>query len=330
MLKTLTVGMKGHDVAILQARLNSSLPGAATALAIDGIFWSKTQGRVKDFQREYQLDADGIVGPLTWGKLLENGSAPDSPSSCDSSCDNGNPVHESSAGNFGSSAASPLPSPASSGSGKPNVLLAFGIPTLPSLPKLPKLPSLPSLPKLRPYAGSPEEAMGTPVYGSSIDSSTVFLSDTTGYDNRAFTLAVPATLLTPAKIIMNVGPTLATSDYHDTIVHELGHVWQAQHATNPTLYMSNSVKSQAMAGAANLAMSALLKKKVTSFSAYGYRPGKKFSEYAAEQIAQQAMNGETAIIAHMKAVAPGKVDPENDTGLSTPQIEDTSVSGVKI
>jgi hypothetical protein len=158
----------------------------------------------------------------------------------------------------------------------------------------------------------------------------VFLSDKTGYDDRAFTLTIPPTLVSPLKIIMNVGPTKSTSDYHDTIIHELGRVWQAQHATNPTLYMSNSIKSQAMAEASNLALSVLLKKEVKAFSAYAYRPGKKFSQYAAEQIAQQAMNGETAIVAHMKAVAAGKVDPENDTGLSTSQIEDTRSPGVKV
>lgn len=319
MYKTLTIGMRDHYVAVLQAGLNISLPGE-TPLAVDGIFWTQTQGRVKKFQREKQLETDGIVGPLTWGKLLEAGSDPGSPFLCDPSCDNGNPEHEGSAGMDSPTAAA---LPATSGSGKPGVMLAFSFP-------VPTLPKLPSLPKIRSYAGSAEEAMGTAVYGSSIDSSTVFLSDKTGYDDRAFTLTIPPTLVSPLKIIMNVGPTKSTSDYHDTIIHELGHVWQAQHATNPTLYMSNSIKSQAMAEASNLALSVLLKKKVKAFSAYAYRPGKKFSEYAAEQIAQQAMNGETAIVAHMKSVAAGKVDPENDTGLSTPQIEDTRSPGVKV
>jgi len=157
------------------------------------------------------------------------------------------------------------------------------------------------------------------VYGSSIDSSKVFMSDKTGIGGRAFTIATPATILTASRQVMNVG----TSPTRDTIVHELGHVWQSQHATDPMQYMTNSVESQGLAEAANFAL------KVKSFSAYGYRPGKKFSEYAAEQIAQQAMRGETAIVSHMKGVAAGKVDPENDTGLGTPHIEDTSAPGVK-
>ena len=70
--------------------------------------------------------------------------------------------------------------------------------------------------------------------------------------------------------------------------------------------------------------------KKKTFSAYGYRPGKKFSEYAAEQIAEQAENNETAILSHMRSIAPGKVDPDNDLSLGTPRIEDTSAPGVKI
>ena len=64
MYRTLCLGMEGHDVCILQATLNSSSPQSAP-LTIDGIFWSKTMARVKDFQRENQLDVDGIVGPCT-------------------------------------------------------------------------------------------------------------------------------------------------------------------------------------------------------------------------------------------------------------------------
>ena len=56
--KTLTIGMRDHYVAVLQAGLNISLPGE-TPLAVDGIFWTQTQGRVKKFQREKQLETDG-------------------------------------------------------------------------------------------------------------------------------------------------------------------------------------------------------------------------------------------------------------------------------
>ncbi|MFZ0295699.1 MAG: peptidoglycan-binding domain-containing protein [Candidatus Sulfotelmatobacter sp.] len=319
MLRMLAIGMKGPDVAILQSRLNACPPSAMAPLSIDGIFWSKSQARVKEFQQANQLKTDGIVGPHTWGKLLEDPPDPsDSALSCDPSCDNSNSIHLASL----SEVALPAASVASgtvvaSGSSAPSSLLGF------TLPKLPSLPKIPSLPKLRPYAGSPEEAIGKSIYGSSIDSSTVYLSDKTGIGNRAFTLAVPGTVLTAAQQIMNVGPPSPGPFYHDTIVHELAHVWQSQHATSPTQYMVNAVESQGLAEAANRLL------KVKSFSAYGYRPGKKFSEYAAEQIAEQCENGETAIIAHMVAIAPGKVDPDNDVGLSTARLEDTSLPGVK-
>src|ERR1700722_10528982 len=314
MYRTLCLGMEGHDVCILQATLNSSSSQSAP-LTIDGIFWSRTMARVKDFQRENQLDVDGIVGPITWGKLLEDGAAPGPDSLlCDVFCDNGNAQHLNSTEltaltqAVSSNSASSLV-----GSSAGSSVLGFSLPKLPSLPKV-------TLPKFRPLVGSPEEPIATSVYGSGIDHATVFFSDKTGIGGRAFTVSVPATLLTPARQVMNVGPAPS----HDTVQHELAHVWQAQHATDPTLYMSNSIESQGLAEAANFAF----KKK--TFSAYGYRPGKKFSEYAAEQIAEQAENNETAILSHMRSIAPGKVDPDNDLSLGTPRIEDTSAPGVKI
>jgi Zn-dependent peptidase ImmA (M78 family) len=118
---------------------------------------------------------------------------------------------------------------------------------------------------------------------------------------------------------MNVGP----SPSRGRMVHELAHVWQSQHSSSPTKFMKNAVESQALEAAANVLASS------KSFSAYGYRPGKPFGEYAAEQIAQQAMRGEVPILSHMKGVAARAVDAENETSLNTPRIEDTSLPGVK-
>lgn len=317
MFKTLAIGMKGPDVSALQSRLNAASTGG-TPLAIDGVFWSKTERRVKQFQEANQLKVDGIVGPRTWERLLGDRPAP-APQLDEPFCDNTNPDHLDEGDDIAAALPDASAATAPTG-GTPNVLLAFSLPSLPSLPKLPKLPKLPSLPKLRPLAGSPEEAIMTSVYGASIVSATVFMSDTTGAGGRPFTLATPNTILGASRQIMNLGP----SPSKDTIIHELAHVWQSQHASDATQYMVNSVESQALAEATNRLM------KVTTFSAYAYRPGKKFSEYAAEQIAEQVENGETAIVAHVKSIAPGKVDPENDTGLKTPRIEDKSAAGVKI
>ena len=38
--------------------------------SVDGIFGSKTKAAVLAFQKANGLGADGIVGPLTWGKLV--------------------------------------------------------------------------------------------------------------------------------------------------------------------------------------------------------------------------------------------------------------------
>jgi peptidoglycan hydrolase-like protein with peptidoglycan-binding domain len=40
------------------------------SVAVDGIFGPLTEGAVKAFQQSKGLGADGIVGPLTWPKLI--------------------------------------------------------------------------------------------------------------------------------------------------------------------------------------------------------------------------------------------------------------------
>jgi peptidoglycan hydrolase-like protein with peptidoglycan-binding domain len=40
---------------------------------VDGIWGSSLTDKVKQFQREHQLDADGAVGPMSWAKLMERG-----------------------------------------------------------------------------------------------------------------------------------------------------------------------------------------------------------------------------------------------------------------
>lgn len=62
--ETLRRGMSGQTVTELQTRLkNWGYYGGE----VDGIYGSRTERAVKDFQRKNGLNADGIAGPLTLG-----------------------------------------------------------------------------------------------------------------------------------------------------------------------------------------------------------------------------------------------------------------------
>jgi peptidoglycan hydrolase-like protein with peptidoglycan-binding domain len=59
--------MSGTDVAVLQAILTAR--GYYTG-PMDGIFGDALDAAVRKSQREHDLDPDGVVGPLTWRKIL--------------------------------------------------------------------------------------------------------------------------------------------------------------------------------------------------------------------------------------------------------------------
>lgn len=59
-------GAKGNVVKAAQAALN----GKGASLEVDGQFGSGTHGAVEKFQKDNNLDADGIVGKLTWTALF--------------------------------------------------------------------------------------------------------------------------------------------------------------------------------------------------------------------------------------------------------------------
>ena len=61
-------GMSGADVEVLQSILKAR---GWVVTNPDGLFGSYLEEKVKAFQSAYRLDADGIVGPLTWGELLK-------------------------------------------------------------------------------------------------------------------------------------------------------------------------------------------------------------------------------------------------------------------
>ena len=63
----LRTGSRGDAVRKLQELLNAK---GYTCGNVDGIFGSKTYAAVLAFQKANGLAADGIVGSLTWGKLV--------------------------------------------------------------------------------------------------------------------------------------------------------------------------------------------------------------------------------------------------------------------
>ena len=68
--RMLCKGMTGADVEVLQAVLKAR---GWLQQNPDGVFGSFLEEVVRKFQKAYNLDVDGIVGPQTWGKLLERG-----------------------------------------------------------------------------------------------------------------------------------------------------------------------------------------------------------------------------------------------------------------
>ncbi len=64
---TIKKGSSGDAVKGLQTMLNQKF---GKSLTIDGVFGNTTLNAVVDFQKSYNLDADGIVGAKTWQSLI--------------------------------------------------------------------------------------------------------------------------------------------------------------------------------------------------------------------------------------------------------------------
>ncbi len=64
-------GATGNDVSWLQTMLNavSTVDLDMPRLQVDGVFGQLTEENVRRYQRNYGLEEDGIVGPLTWESL---------------------------------------------------------------------------------------------------------------------------------------------------------------------------------------------------------------------------------------------------------------------
>ncbi|MEO8129292.1 MAG: peptidoglycan-binding domain-containing protein [Bryobacteraceae bacterium] len=324
MARTLSAGMSGPDVTALQQLLNARPPSNLPALRVDGIFGSKTQARVMEFQRNNGLKADGIAGPLTMAKLASgNVVKPRGKTPCGNTVEGVrgqgqmiaaqfiSELRRAQGGNQQFALTSSIGSPVSAG--------LFGS----------------ILPTFRP-PNTTQAKFITDVFGSSIDLSRVFISDKKGPTGRPFTAFIgdPSGLgIGPSICVMNCGDE---GNLESTIVHEATHVWQSQHASNPAKYIENCLGSQALAVELNLAEAALRGSPFPNSDfpgffpndAYAFAPGKRFSEYAGEQIAFQVEKGVVAIRNHVKGVRAGVVDADNDTSLSTKRVQDTRVAGV--
>lgn len=68
-LSVLRKGAKGEQVKALQRMLYAMSYSLGTA-GVDGSFGSKTDSAVRAYQRDKNLEVDGVVGPATWSKLL--------------------------------------------------------------------------------------------------------------------------------------------------------------------------------------------------------------------------------------------------------------------
>ena len=66
-MEVLKFNSKGVLVEYVQSLLNTL---GFSNLNIDGIFGSKTKEAVINFQRNFWLTPDGIIGKNTWNKLL--------------------------------------------------------------------------------------------------------------------------------------------------------------------------------------------------------------------------------------------------------------------
>ncbi len=66
----------GAQAAFNQLLRSDAASGTSLApLKVDGVFGSKTLARVQEFQTRNQLVSDGVIGPLTRGKLSDRGRA---------------------------------------------------------------------------------------------------------------------------------------------------------------------------------------------------------------------------------------------------------------
>lgn len=68
------LGMRNNDIRILQGQLNriqQNYPALPRIAQVNGVFGMDTEKAVREFQRVFQLQEDGIVGKTTWYKIKQ-------------------------------------------------------------------------------------------------------------------------------------------------------------------------------------------------------------------------------------------------------------------
>jgi peptidoglycan hydrolase-like protein with peptidoglycan-binding domain len=68
----IALGSVGNHVQTVQQAINRVAPRfpSIPSIAADGVFGNNTRNAVMAFQRQFGLTADGVVGPLTWERLM--------------------------------------------------------------------------------------------------------------------------------------------------------------------------------------------------------------------------------------------------------------------
>lgn len=336
-MKTLSAGMSGPEVKGLQYALNVRPPTSLAKLAVDGAFGAKTDARVREFQQMRGLGVDGIVGPKTAAALSKAASERAKRPFC---CGNVEPIAKGLvtqiAANFRHH--------------NPDGGAASGVKGTAVASTQPKFGFAAASTRSAKFAGAsrttskavgdnpfrmltdPQRAVAKTAYGNSLDFSAIFISNKTGLGDRPFTVAIPDG---PNVIqIINCG-SFTPSDR--LLIHELAHVWQSQHHSDPYAFMSNAVASQAGAVKDNLAEVANDPFVITEddypmfypFDAYAYHPSAAFSTLAAEQMASAIEHGVPTVRAHVQGLGLNAIDSALVQALSRPGWADRRLPGIR-
>jgi len=186
-----------------------------------------------------------------------------------------------------------------------------------------------------------EQSEAKTVFGESLDFSMILIADGTGFQKRPFTVAVPVSGGFHVVMLLGDIDPWHIRDRSNTLIHELTHAWQSQHADDHTAFMKNSVRSQvgaladlpfakAEAAAAVVGVNvfdplvlarAARAAAAEDVSAYAYIPGRRFDQYAVEQIAQQVEDGYInrspirAIVTKIQSARVNDPDRDNEASL---------------